>query len=108
MYSDNKGNKGNSITDHSFTKMVHNHQRFVKFFILYFLARVTLSKKEVKTEPGGRWGLLLMAFTETERFRPKRGIFLRLQVFETVGISLAEKKGNLSFGYVKVPKRANR
>ena len=56
MYSDNKGNKGNSITDHSFTKMVHNHQRFVKFFILYFLARVTLSEKEVKTEPGGEVG----------------------------------------------------
>ena len=33
---------------------------------------------------------------------------LRLQVYERVGISLVDKKGNLSLGYVKVPKRANR
>ena len=38
----------------------------------------------------------------------ERDIFLRLQVYERVGISLVDKKGNLSLGYVKVPKRANR
>ena len=42
---------------------------------------------------------------------PKRGIFFRLQVFERVGISLVdvfERVGNLSFGALKGPKRANR
>ena len=39
----------------------------------------------------------------------ERDIFLRLHVYESrVGISLVDKKGNLSLGYVKVPKRANR
>lgn len=39
----------------------------------------------------------------------ERDIFLRLHVYERrVGISLVDKKGNLSLGYVKVPKRANR
>ena len=39
------------------------------------------------------------------------GIFFRFQVYERVGISLVEVykgEGNLSFGSVKGPKRANR
>ena len=48
---------------------------------------------------GGGRVLPMMAYTD---------IFLRLQVYERVGISLVDKKGNLSLGYVKVPKRANR
>ena len=40
---------------------------------------------------------------------PERGIFLRLQVYDRVGISLAEAYKRVgSFESVKGPKRANR
>ena len=54
MYSDNKSNKGNSNSEHSFMKMVHNHQHFVKFFILSFQARV--KKKRLKLSTWGMGG----------------------------------------------------
>ena len=55
MYSDNKSNKGNSNSEHSFMKMVHNHQHFVKFFILSFQVRVK-KKKQVKIDHVGVGG----------------------------------------------------
>ena len=106
MYSDNKSNKGNSNSEHSFMKVVHNHQHFVKFFILSFQARVK-KKKKVKIDHGG--GGEGSSYDGLYGEAPlERGIFLRHQVYERVGISLVDKKGNLSFGQVKVPKRANR
>jgi len=65
MSSDNKGNKGNSNSEHGFMKMVHNHQHFVRLFILYFQARV---KNRLKLSPEGRV-LPMMAYTE--KLRPK-------------------------------------
>ena len=94
-------------------KMVHKHQHFVKFFILSFQARVR--KKEVKIEHVGKlstWGMGGGGGSSYDGLYGEapleRDIFLRLQVYERVGISLVDKKGNLSLGYVKVPKRANR
>ena len=106
MYSDNKSNKGNSNSEHSFMKMVHNHQHFVKFFILSFQARVKKNRLKLSTWGGGGKGSSYDGLYGEAP--PERGIFLRLQVYERVGISLVDKKGNLSLGYVKIPKRANR
>ena len=107
MYSDNKSNKGNSNSEHSFMKMVHNHQHFVKFFILSFQARV--KKKRLKLSTWGMGGEEGSSYDGLYGEPPlERDIFLRLHVYERVGISLVDKKGNLSLGYVKVPKRANR
>ena len=86
--------------------MLHNHQHFVKFFILYFQARV---RNRLKLSSWGGGGGECSSYDGLYREAPlERGIFLRLQVYERVGFSLVDKKGNLSFGYVKVPKRANR
>ena len=88
MYSDNKSTKGNSNSEHSLMKMVHNHQHFVKFFILSF--RQEWKKKGWNKIGGGEGssydGLYGQAPLE-------RGIFLRLPVYERVGISLVDKKG---------------
>ena len=103
MYSDNKSKKGNSNSEHSFMKMVHNHQHFVKFFILYFQTRV---KNRLKLSPwGGGGGGQGSSYDGLDGEAPlERGIFLRLQVYGRVGISLVDKKRNLSFGYVKYQK----
>ena len=89
MYSDNKSNKGNSNSEHSLMKMVHNHQHFVKFFILSF--RQERKKKKVEIKLGGGEG---SSYDGLYGQAPlERGIFLRLPVYERVGISLVDKKG---------------
>ena len=94
-------------------KMVHKHQQFVKFFILSFQARVRKKRLKLSTwgncARGGWGGGEGSSYDGLYGEAPlERDIFLRLQVYERVGISLVDKKGNLSLGYVKVPKRANR
>ena len=92
-------------------KMVHKHQHFVKFFILSFQARVRKKRLKLSTwgncARGGWGGGEGSSYDGLYGEAPLERL-LRLQVYERVGISLVDKKGNLSLGYVKVPKRANR
>ena len=70
-------------------KMVHNHQHFVKFFILSF--RQERKKKKVEIKLGGGGG---SSYDGLYGQAPlERGIFLRLPLYERVGISLVDKKG---------------